>query len=81
MKNFVGIKIGNFHFFSYKTGEGGRTTLTGVEVGMDLTTEDKIWRMFRAVGDMAFACAYSPILIEIQVRKRNPYIISNFNSI
>ncbi|KAF2304438.1 hypothetical protein GH714_031442 [Hevea brasiliensis] len=48
------------------SGEGGRTTLTGVEVGMDLTTEDKIWRMFRAVGDMAFACAYSPILIEIQ---------------
>ncbi|KAG8635897.1 amino acid permease 6 isoform X2 [Manihot esculenta] len=47
------------------SGDGGRTTLSGIEVGMNLTTEDKIWRMFRAIGDMAFACAYSPILIEI----------------
>ncbi|EEF45873.1 amino acid transporter, putative [Ricinus communis] len=48
------------------SGEGGRTSLTGTEIGLDLTKTDKIWSMFRAIGDMAFACAYSPILIEIQ---------------
>ncbi|CAI0409091.1 unnamed protein product [Linum tenue] len=38
------------------------SSLTGVEAnGMD-----KIWRMCTAIGDMAFACSYSAILIEIQ---------------
>lgn len=53
--------------------------MSGIEVGMNLTTEDKIWRMFRAIGDMAFACAYSPILIEIAVRQKST-VISNSNS-
>ncbi|KDP34177.1 hypothetical protein JCGZ_07748 [Jatropha curcas] len=48
------------------SGQGGRTTLSGVEVGLNLTTEDKLWRIFRAIGDMAFASSYAPILIEIQ---------------
>ncbi|KAB5553199.1 hypothetical protein DKX38_010510 [Salix brachista] len=47
-------------------GHGHRTTLTGVEVGVDVTAAEKIWTIFRAIGDMAFACAYSVILIEIQ---------------
>lgn len=57
-------------FFPSETGHGHRTTLTGVEVGVDLTAAEKIWTIFRAIGDMAFACAYSVILIEIQVRFR-----------
>ncbi|XP_034890741.1 amino acid permease 8 [Populus alba] len=48
------------------SGHGHRTTLTGVEVGVDVTAAEKIWTIFRAIGDMAFACAYSVILIEIQ---------------
>lgn len=48
------------------SGKGGRTTLTGVEVGINLSAAEKTWRMFRAFGDIAFAYTYSQILIEIQ---------------
>lgn len=49
--------------------EGGghvRTTLTGVEIGVDVTATEKVWRMFQAIGDIAFAYAFSNVLIEIQ---------------
>ncbi|KAL8153312.1 hypothetical protein V2J09_011072 [Rumex salicifolius] len=49
------------------SGNGGRSTLTGVEVGVGgLTAAEKIWRMFSALGDIAFAYTYSQVLIEIQ---------------
>ncbi|KAK9274099.1 hypothetical protein L1049_018913 [Liquidambar formosana] len=48
------------------SGEGGRTTLTGVEVGVDLSAAQKTWRVFRALGDMAFAYTYSQVFLEIQ---------------
>ncbi|KAI3468177.1 hypothetical protein Pfo_024840 [Paulownia fortunei] len=48
------------------TGQGERTTLTGVEVGIGLSAAEKTWRMFRAFGDIAFAYTYSQILVEIQ---------------
>nr|GEY92875.1 amino acid permease 6-like [Tanacetum cinerariifolium] len=47
-------------------GNDVRTSLTGVEVGVDVTGEEKIWRTFQAIGDIAFAYAYSTVLIEIQ---------------
>lgn len=43
-----------------------RTALTGVTVGVDVTGSEKVWRTFQAVGDIAFAYAYSTVLIEIQ---------------
>lgn len=43
------------------------TTLTGVVVGVDVTSADKVWRCFQAIGNIAFAYAYSTVLIEIQV--------------
>ncbi|GJY83855.1 amino acid permease 6-like protein [Tanacetum coccineum] len=43
-----------------------RTSLTGVTVGVDVTGQEKIWRTFQAIGDIAFSYTYSPILIEIQ---------------
>ena len=49
--------------------EGGghtRTSLTGVQVGVDVTGTEKVWRTFQAIGDIAFAYAYSNVLIEIQ---------------
>ncbi|KVH99657.1 Amino acid transporter, transmembrane [Cynara cardunculus var. scolymus] len=51
-----------------KVAEGGhvRTSLTGVEVGVDVTGSEKIWRTFQSIGDIAFAYAYSTVLIEIQ---------------
>ncbi|XP_057525020.1 amino acid permease 6-like [Amaranthus tricolor] len=48
------------------SGNGGRTTITGVEVGIDVTAADKTWRMFRALGDIAFAYTFSQVLVEIQ---------------
>ncbi|KAF5445615.1 hypothetical protein F2P56_034657 [Juglans regia] len=43
-----------------------RTSLTGVTVGVDVSGEEKVWRTFQAIGDIAFAYAYSTVLIEIQ---------------
>ncbi|CDY46779.1 BnaCnng14480D [Brassica napus] len=40
-------------------GVHARTALTGVTVGVDVTGSDKVWRTFQAVGDIAFAYAYS----------------------
>ncbi|XP_073129048.1 amino acid permease 8-like [Henckelia pumila] len=48
------------------SGKGGKTTLTGVEIGIGISAADKTWRMFRAFGDIAFAYAYSQVLVEIQ---------------
>ncbi|KAL9266499.1 Amino acid permease 6-like protein [Drosera capensis] len=47
-------------------GAHARTSLTGVVIGVDVTSTEKIWRTFQAIGDIAFAYAYSTVLIEIQ---------------
>ncbi|KAK1554259.1 hypothetical protein Q3G72_009824 [Acer saccharum] len=47
-------------------GVHARTTLTGTTVGVDVTASEKIWKTFQAIGDIAFAYAYSTVLIEIQ---------------
>ncbi|CAN1219084.1 Amino acid permease 8, partial [Linum perenne] len=39
---------------------------SGSMTGVETNGMDKVWRMFTAFGDMAFACSYSAILIEIQ---------------
>lgn len=46
-----------------------KTTLTGVVVGVDVSGTEKVWRSFQAIGDIAFAYAYSTVLIEIQASK------------
>ncbi|KAL3830679.1 hypothetical protein ACJIZ3_019481 [Penstemon smallii] len=43
-----------------------KTSLTGTEVGVDVSGSEKVWRSFQAIGDIAFAYAYSTVLIEIQ---------------
>ncbi|VFQ75179.1 unnamed protein product [Cuscuta campestris] len=43
-----------------------KTSITGVTVGVDVTGAEKVWRSFQAIGDIAFAYAYSTVLIEIQ---------------
>ncbi|KAK1316650.1 Amino acid permease 6 [Acorus calamus] len=52
-----------------KISEGGdvRTSLTGVTVGVDVTATEKLWRTFQALGDIAFADAFSTVLVEIQL--------------
>lgn len=47
-------------------GGNGKTTLTGVEIGVDVTASEKVWSVFQAIGDIAFAYAFSNVLIEIQ---------------
>ncbi|GMI90627.1 amino acid permease 6 [Hibiscus trionum] len=47
-------------------GEHARTSLTGVTVGVDVSGSEKVWRTFQAIGDIAFAYAFSTVLIEIQ---------------
>ncbi|GMH03225.1 hypothetical protein Nepgr_005064 [Nepenthes gracilis] len=47
-------------------GAHARTSLTGVAVGIDVTSTEKVWRTLQAIGDIAFAYAYSNVLVEIQ---------------
>lgn len=55
------------------SGHGGTTSLTGVEIGPGVTPAGKIWKVFQAFGDIAFAYTYSQILVEIQdTIKSNP---------
>lgn len=41
-------------------------------VGVDVSGSEKVWRTFQAIGDIAFAYAYSTVLVEIQA---SPFII------
>lgn len=50
-----------------------RTSLTGTQVGVDVSGSEKIWRTFQAFGNIAFAYAYANVLIEIQVHIALPY--------
>ncbi|KAK9142030.1 hypothetical protein Syun_011430 [Stephania yunnanensis] len=54
------------------SGDTGKATLGGVEVGPNLTESQKIWQTFTALGNIAFAYTYSVILIEIQDTIRAP---------
>ncbi|KAG7031746.1 Amino acid permease 6 [Cucurbita argyrosperma subsp. argyrosperma] len=45
------------------SGENGQTSLTGI----DVSGQEKVFRAFRAIGDIAFAYAYSTVLVEIQM--------------
>ncbi|XP_065869666.1 amino acid permease 6-like [Euphorbia lathyris] len=48
-------------------GEGYvRTSVVGAASGMEVDKTEKIWTTFQAIGDIAFAFAYSIVLIEIQ---------------
>lgn len=61
--------------------EGGhdvRTTLTGVTVGVDVSEKEKVWRTLQAIGDIAFAYAFSTVLIEIQARNFSISILGDF---
>ncbi|GLT85463.1 hypothetical protein SLE2022_036530 [Rubroshorea leprosula] len=60
---FIGIGLA---FAKVVSGKGERTSLTGMEVGVGFNAADKVWTMLRAVGDKAFAFAYSTVLTEIQ---------------
>lgn len=41
--------------------------MTGATIGVDVTGQEKIFKAFQALGDIAFAYSYSMVLVEIQV--------------
>lgn len=43
-----------------------QTSLTGKPAGQSMTAMDKMWDTFSALGDIAFAYAFSTVLVEIQ---------------
>ncbi|GMI88309.1 amino acid permease 1, NEUTRAL AMINO ACID TRANSPORTER 2 [Hibiscus trionum] len=47
-------------------GSHARTSLMGTTVGVDVTKWQKIWNCFEALGNIAFAYAFSNVLVEIQ---------------
>uniref|UniRef100_A0A0D3H729 Amino acid transporter transmembrane domain-containing protein n=1 Tax=Oryza barthii TaxID=65489 RepID=A0A0D3H729_9ORYZ len=42
-------------------------SLTGISIGVGVSSTQKVWRSLQAFGDIAFAYSFSNILIEIQV--------------
>ncbi|KAK9677339.1 hypothetical protein RND81_11G137500 [Saponaria officinalis] len=61
--SFIGIGLS---IAKVAGGSHARTTLTGVEVGIDVTRAQKVWNILTALGNMAFAYAFSMVLIEVQ---------------
>ncbi|EEE69744.1 hypothetical protein OsJ_29436 [Oryza sativa Japonica Group] len=41
-------------------------SLTGISIGVGVSSTQKVWRSLQAFGDIAFAYSFSNILIEIQ---------------
>ena len=48
-------------------------SLTGISIGADVSSTQKIWHSLQAFGDIAFAYSFSNILIEIQVSNQHPF--------
>ncbi|KAF7811104.1 Amino acid permease 6 [Senna tora] len=46
-----------------------RTSLTGTTIGVDVTSSGKLWNTFQALGNIAFAYAFSTVIVEIQASK------------
>ncbi|KAI3448197.1 hypothetical protein Pfo_004862 [Paulownia fortunei] len=51
-----------------KIAEGGHveSSLTGIPIGNNMSSMDKMWNTYSALGNIAFAYAFSTVLIEIQ---------------
>ncbi|MCH82070.1 amino acid permease 6-like [Trifolium medium] len=43
-----------------------KTDLSGQVVGVDVTSSEKLWNTFQAIGNIAFAYAFSTVIVEIQ---------------
>lgn len=52
--------------FYDKDSAPSKTSLTGIPVSQNMTSTEKMWNAFSAIGDIAFAYAFSTVLLEIQ---------------
>lgn len=63
----IGIGLSIVKIVENISNGGARTSLTGATIGVDVTSNEKIWKTFQSLGNIAFAYAFSTILVEIQV--------------
>ncbi|KAE9599469.1 hypothetical protein Lal_00039515 [Lupinus albus] len=47
------------------SGKGKGTSITGIEIGAELSAEDKIWRVFSSLGNIALASTYATVIYDI----------------
>ncbi|XP_027330896.1 amino acid permease 1-like [Abrus precatorius] len=47
------------------SGKGAATSITGTSVGPELSAEDKVLRVFTAMGNIALACTYATVVYDI----------------
>ncbi|XP_042485206.1 amino acid permease 6-like [Macadamia integrifolia] len=73
LMSFIYALIGvMLSFAKVISGDVGQTSLKGAMVMANLSENQKVWRMFRSAGNIAFSYAFSPVLIEIQDTLRSP---------
>ena len=49
-------------------GKGAATSITGTKVGPELSAEDKVWRVFSSMGNIALASTYATVVYDIMVK-------------
>ncbi|XP_057440556.1 amino acid permease 8-like [Lotus japonicus] len=47
------------------SGEGVSTSIIGTKIGPELSAEDKIWRVFSSLGNIALACNFATVIYDI----------------
>ncbi|MED6181879.1 hypothetical protein PIB30_023402 [Stylosanthes scabra] len=47
------------------SGKGQPTSITGTSIGPELSAEDKVWRVFSSLGNIALAANYSTVIFDI----------------
>ncbi|KAM7280321.1 hypothetical protein ACFE04_007455 [Oxalis oulophora] len=75
----IGIGLSVAKVIGAHVADGHATTsLTGTTVGVDVTGAQKVWNSFQAIGNIAFAYAFSTVLIEIQKLSYKRWPQNNF---
>lgn len=67
---YVFIAIG-LCFSVIISGKGASTSITGINVGPELSLEDKVWRIMSSMGNIALACTYATVIYDIMVKKKS----------
>ncbi|CAL5209801.1 unnamed protein product [Lathyrus oleraceus] len=61
--SFIGIGLS---IAKIAEGKIAHTGLTGQVIGVDVTRREKMWNIFQAIGNIAFAYCFSVVIVEIQ---------------